>query len=419
MAREHPDVLSVFAERYRTSQAGRTGENANDFTLDYRELLKAARFTDGEGLVEAERRLREAAQRSTGRLSLDLHPRDQRLIHRVRLAREGGEAWLFALLAEVSPADQREALAACVQSHLDDHLPDAWKECWQHWIRSLADAARSGSSVQPLERDDLALSNELLTVLPRLLAWQEESLLRFASCMVCGSSKRLEQLQNRIESALRQLSEGTITTLEDLGITDKPRAVRLFGPLKLVLPEGTLDLGLLRGAVAISEDDLRRALRIECAAARVLTIENDTTFTELVKHTGDTLLIQTSYPGRAVLALFERLPEIECWHFGDSDPAGFDILRDLRARTGQAIRPLHMHYRPSAGTEALSTMQRQLVERMLSDPKMQDCEVELRVLSEATTVGHFEQEMLGPPTIQGWPFYHVNACSPASALRNQ
>jgi hypothetical protein len=58
------------------------------------------------------------------------------------------------------------------------------------------------------------------------------------------------------------------------------------GPLKLVLPEGTLDLGLLKGGVAISEDDVRRSLRIECSAARVLTIENDTTFTELVKRAG-------------------------------------------------------------------------------------------------------------------------------------
>jgi len=314
------------------------------------------------------------------------------------------------------PINAKRWRPACNRT-LTIHLPDAWRERWQHWIRSLAEGARCGNSVQPLERDDLALSNELLTVLPRLLAWQEKSLLRFASCVVCGDSKRLEQLQNRIESALRQLSEGTITTLEDLGITDKPRAVRLCGPLKLVLPEGTLDLGLLRGAVAISEDDLRRALRIECIAARVLTIENDTTFTELVKHAGDTLLIQTSYPGRAVLALFERLPDTECWHFGDSDPAGFDILRDLRARTGRAIRPLHMRYRPCVDTEPLSTMQRQLVTRLLSDPTMQDCDDQLRLLSEATTVGLFEQEMLGPPTNQGWPFYEAATSASCAASR--
>jgi hypothetical protein len=405
MAREHPDVLRVFAERYRASHAGRTGANANDFTDDYRELLKAAQATDGDALVEAERRLRDAAQRSAGKLSLDRHPRDERLIHRVRLAREGGEAWLFALLGETSPTDQRAALAVCVQSHLDDQLPDVWRERWQQWLRSLADAAQHGSSVQPLERGDLPLSSELLTVLPRLLAWQEKSLLRFASCVVCGNSKRLEQLQSRIESALQQLSEGTLTTLEDLGITEKPRAVRLCGPLKLVLPEGTLDLGLLKGAVAISEDDLRRTLSVECSAARVLTIENDTTFMELVKLAGDTLLIQSSYPSRAVLALFERLPEIECWHFGDSDPAGFDILRDLRARTRRAIRPLHMRYRPRSGTEVLSKAQLQLIERLLADCTIPDCREALLEMSEAGDVGQFEQEMLGPPTISGWPFY--------------
>ena len=323
----------------------------------------------------------------------------------MRLARDGGEVWLFGFLGEPSPTEQREALAEAVRSHLHDPVPAPWCERWQQWLRSVAEAALTGASVEPLRRDDLALTNELLSVLSRLLAWQEKSLLRFASCVLCGSSKRLEELRSRLETALQQLSEGALTSLEDLGLTEKPRAVRLCGPLKLVLPEGTIDLGLLRGAVAISEDDLRRAVRLECDAARVLTVENDTTFTELVKHAGDTLLIQTSYPGRAVLALFERLPEIECWHFGDSDPAGFDILRDLRGRTGRAIHRLHMRYHPWEDGGALNKIQGQIIERLLVDPIMHDCHSELQAMREARNIGLFEQEMLGPPTSPTWPYY--------------
>jgi hypothetical protein len=36
---------------------------------------------------------------------------------------------------------------------------------------------------------------------------------------------------------------------------------------------------------------------------------------------------------------------------------------------------------------------------------MQDCHAELSAMGESDSLGLFEQEMLGPPTIQGWPFY--------------
>lgn len=406
MAHDPPDVLLVFARRYRSSLAGKTGSHANDFTLDYRELLKAAHAGDGEALVEAERRLREIADRSGGKLSLDVHRRDPRVIHRVRLAREGGEAWLFSSLNEVSPTEGRIAMASAIASHAQAKVPEEWRERWAQWIATHVEAARCGGPVQPLERDDLPLTHELLTLLERLLAWPEKSLIRFASCVLCGDSKRLQFLQGRLESALKQLSCGALTTLEDLGLTENPRTVRLCGPLTLVFPEGAVDLGLLKGTTAISEEDLRRATAIECHAARVLTVENETTFTELVKRAGDTLLIQTSYPGRAVLALFSRLPvSMECWHFGDTDPSGFDILRDLRAGTGRVIQPLHMRYRPHAASGKLDTPRRQVVERLLQDDLMRDCHAELNAMLAADALGRFEQETLGLPTLPAWPFY--------------
>jgi hypothetical protein len=37
------------------------------------------------------------------------------------------------------------------------------------------------------------------------------------------------------------------------------------------------------------------------------------------------------YANSATVEFLRNLPEnIELWHFGDSDPKGFDILRDLR-----------------------------------------------------------------------------------------
>jgi len=131
--------------------------------------------------------------------------------------------------------------------------------------------------------------------------------------------------------------------------------------------EGTwLDLGMLHGSFRLSQTDIERAKKIETSSLRCTTIENETTFHELAKLRSGELLICTSYPGSGTVALLRHLPpKIDCWHFGDSDAAGFEILRVLRDKSGRDFRPLPMQ----AGRFP------------------------------------FEQESLGRPTLNSWPFY--------------
>jgi hypothetical protein len=113
-------------------------------------------------------------------------------------------------------------------------------------------------------------------------------------------------------------------------------------------------------------EDIQRADEVATIARRCLTVENETSFEELAKLRSGELLVQTSYPGSGTLALVHRLPvTMEFWHFGDSDEAGFDILRVLRDKSGRDIESLHM---------------------------------------ERGRIP-FEQESLGRPTKPTWPFY--------------
>jgi len=408
MAHEHPDILKVFADRYRDSQAGRTGICTADFTLDYHKLLKAAHADSAQARINAEERLRQASSQSQGKLKLDTHPRDERLIHIVRLSREGGEPWLFHHLRESSPTEERRQLADLFESFQNISISPKYKDAWPSWCLQLIQHTLDGSPIAPFTRDDLAGNRELLTIIPRLLGWQGESLLRFASCMICRDSKKLEHLRPRLEAALRQITAGRTQSLEELGLLEKPRHVFFRGPLRLELPGGTLDLGLLHAPVSISETDIHQAISILCDASQVLTVENETTFLELAKLNSDTLLIQTSYPGRAVLALLARLPDtLPIHHFGDTDSAGFDILRDLRARSGRTIHPLHMHHRSREGSEILAVPDLQIIHRLLADPSMTDCHATLQAMQNSGTKGDFEQESLGRPSLVEWPFYAI------------
>lgn len=398
-------VLRAIARRYRASQVGRTGVATGDFIVDYRELIKSAQTTDGEPLEGARKELREAHRVSGGLFVLETHARDSSLFLRVRLAQVGGEGWLFAAVGEPSPTQDRTVLAGVFASAAAHEVPPAWQDRWRLFCDDLSMRSEKGTAITPFDRGDLAGNGELLQVLARLLGWTGESLVRFASCVVCGDSKRLEQLQSKIESCLAQLHGVSQMTLEDIGLLEKPRSVLVHGPIVLRLPSGDLDLGMLRGPVALSEIDVDAAEINIDPALRVLTVENETSFLELTKLGSGTLLIHTSFPGRAVRALFAKLPaDLECWHFGDTDPAGYDILRSLRAATGRAIGALHMRYRSDEQGVELGNQDSRTLTRLIGDPFLQDVQEDLFAMQAAGNKGVFEQENLGQPMLE-WPFY--------------
>jgi hypothetical protein len=69
----------------------------------------------------------------------------------------------------------------------------------------------------------------------------------------------------------------------------------------------------------------------------------------------------------ALIEFLRALPAgIELFHFGDSDPAGFDILRDLRERSGLKIASLHMLYRCARAPSPLGDDDPKIIKRLLS-----------------------------------------------------
>jgi hypothetical protein len=371
-------VLEALARRYQRSQAGRTGAASRDVLVDVEELLRDAGAEEGESRAVAEQQLRAAEQ--NGILKLEpLHRRDRSLLHQVRFS-PSNEAKLYDSVGRQSPKSVRDVLAEQFTTAAAQEVPARWRDGWKAWCERLRVAALAGKSVEPFDRHPSTENQKLLTLLPQLLAWEGESLVRFTSCVLCGDSKTLEllaamdrdgefrdKLRGKLGRLLEEITSGQIRSLDDLGILPNPRFALIHGPLKLRLDGEWLDLGQLRGAFRLAESDIERAESLVTAAQRCLTIENETSFHELAKSQSGELLIHTSYPGSGTLKLLQRLPaDMEFWHFGDSDEAGFDILRVLREKSGRNFQPLHMQ----RGRVA------------------------------------FEQESLGRPNLKHWPFYH-------------
>jgi hypothetical protein len=347
-------ILEALADEYERRHAGRTGRGTRDVQIEFKALTKKAACEEGDRLELAEKQLR-ALDGQIVQLEYR-HPRDKSQIFKVRLPPEKEEAF-FAYLGRSSPHQGRDRLAGLFLAAADDaNIPEKWRGPWHKFCQTYAKSAAEAAPMQPFSRSDFPTNAELLALLPKLLAWQSESLIRLVSCRLCGSSKRLESLaalesegefagkhRGRIGQILEMITDGQIRTLDDLGILANPRSTLIHGPLSVKLNETTLELGRLQGSFRIALVDIKRADEISTTAQRCLTVENEASFHELAKLQSGELLVHTSYPGSATVTFLKKLRgAAEFWHFGDSDAAGFEILRVLREKTGRDFQPLQM-----------------------------------------------------------------------------
>lgn len=358
------NILEAIARNYERRQAGRTGEGLKDIFFDVEELLSACGAQEGEARAIAEQQLRDAEKK--GIIYLDsLHKRDKSLLFKVRF-NSSMEELLYSSIGQDSPTANRKLLADQFNSAAKFNVPAKWCDRWVDWCNEMQSIALRGGSVEPFSRLPCSQNVKLLELLAKILAWEGESLVRFASCLLCGDSKSLELVSSKLARLLDKISHGQVKSLEELGIIANPRFALIHGPLELTFGTDRINFGLCHGAVRVSSVDILRATGIQTSAKRCLTVENETSFHELAKLQSGELLVQTSFPGSGTLALLRRLPPtIEYWHFGDSDDAGFEILETLRQMSGREFRPLHM--------------QRGKLP--------------------------FEQEAMGRPQLKEWPFY--------------
>lgn len=392
-------VLEVLANLYAESTAGRTGIAARDFGAPYQRLLEHAKATSGDALSLANKDLQAAELADALKIERHRRSRDP---ERVRVSLTN-EAKLFALLGRMSPTAQRRAWAEVFENAAHLPVPATYQTHWLRLCHRRKEEVLVGKGLAPFRWEHRRRAEAQLRIVAELLSWDRPCFVRTASAQLSGSSKFFEHCLATLESLLSEASGGTVRSLRDLNIEPNPAKVRFHGSMRLRLRGMLKDYVGFHGESALSELDLAVADAIEVDALHCITIENATIFHELCRLGCGDLLVFTSYPNQATVNFLKRLPEdVQLYHWGDSDPWGFDVLRDLRQKSARTIKPLHMHFGSWAETlptetrarRMLTSRDRERLASLLNNDGMLDVRGVLQKMDAMGTTGDFEQEGL-------------------------
>lgn len=396
--------LAQLHKDWMAARKRRVTASVQPFRRDWEQLLEDAGIRSAEDQQAA---LREARQ--LAKFQLTPRKRNPRFIDKIIVPLES-EAWLHQQFGtQPGAATQQHALEIVTAWSLKTHplIPEAWSEL----CLRLESSFNIPGVLEPFRWLEPIRVNELLTLLFQItsLEWPPGTLIRDASTHLGYDSKHLESRQSYLERALETLF-GRETPLEAVGIQTSNSTLHYCGPLVLHFADHSKPLDL-RYEAALSVAELEQTTHITTTAQRLLTVENrKTTFLQFARadEHRSTLIVATSFPTQAVKLLLQKLPPaLPHHHFGDTDPSGWDILRKLREIRSASVQPFHMSWRPSAQAAPLTQRDLQTIDRLLADPRMADCHASLRAMRNSGTKGDFEQESLGRPSLNEWPFYAV------------
>lgn len=188
---------------------------------------------------------------------------------------------------------------------------------------------------------------DLLTAVNAVLLNEEEIFMRDFSISVFRDSKRVEQLQSKIESFLYSYGdfEEKDSVLEECGVVKMPTYVAIKGNAVMHIHEQVLDLSYMDGDIALSTISLRELKSIEVLGNRVVTIENLTSF-HAYSAKEDCVIYLGGFHNKTkrnfIRFIYAQNPQAEYCHFGDIDAGGFYILEHLKNKTGIAFHSLYM-----------------------------------------------------------------------------
>ena len=195
--------------------------------------------------------------------------------------------------------------------------------------------------------EDCNKLEQVLKVLSNIETIKEETYVRNFSVRVLGDSKAFEKIKNVVIDILYEYGDyiNKDSILQDLNIVNNPGYVYIKGKACIILSGQTFDLTKINGSIGLSSSILNDIERVNVVGSKVITIENLTTFNSFEDVNAVIIYLggfHNSIRRKFICKIHENNSSKEYFHYGDIDVGGFEILMDLRRKTGINFLPLNM-----------------------------------------------------------------------------
>ena len=203
---------------------------------------------------------------------------------------------------------------------------------------------------------DIAIN--ILKLLKYVLGNNSDIMERELSVVVLGDTKLFEKsYKSRICSIIEEYGELEL----DLSVLDKKEKEKaileeyqVFSNPSYIFLKGNVDIYYVDGnsisvtpdnPIAILSEAIARIEMIKVNSNRIVTVENHTSYNR-INDNKSTFIYLSGYHNTAKQRFLKKIAEnnsgISWFHFGDIDPDGYYILKNLVEKTGIAFVPLYM-----------------------------------------------------------------------------
>lgn len=203
---------------------------------------------------------------------------------------------------------------------------------------------------------DIAIN--ILKLLKYLLENNSDIMERELSVAVLGDTKLFEKsYKSRICNIIEEYGELELD-LSALDKKEKEKVIleeyQVFSNPSYIFFKGNVDIHYIDGSsisatpdnpIAILSESIARIEMIKVSSNRIVTVENLTSYNR-INDNKSTFIYLSGYHNTAKQRFLKKIAEnnsgISWFHFGDIDPDGYYILKNLVEKTGIAFVPLYM-----------------------------------------------------------------------------
>lgn len=244
----------------------------------------------------------------------------------------------------------KRTLKADKAKELMDVLRKYENTCIRPYVMDVVDRIQSYKPYQSLICDDMNMMKDLLVAMVELLQLNEEVYERVFSVKVLKDSKAFAKIQKKIVMILKnyyganqELEDDEI--LSEYNIIKNPGFIAVKGIGVFKKGNSVINLEDFDSEFLISSNMIDDIEMVNIPVNKVITIENLTSFYQT--SVNDALLVYLGgFPNhlrrKFLLKVYELIPNVEYYHFGDIDAGGMNIYSFLKESTCIPFKPLKM-----------------------------------------------------------------------------